>query len=178
MTTPLITVADVKEFKGISSNINAEKDFLPLVTEAQIFDVAPILGDSFFLDIITGLGNSPVDEKWTELFEGKTYVYNTKTYQFFGLKAVIIYHAFARFLSNDGVQSTPSGFVTKQSQYSDPIDAKRLSMKIQQARSGAQAHEQRMVDFLRRNKETYPEFNHCETDNAIRKAGVKFRKIG
>jgi len=179
MTTPLISVADVKEFKGISANINADKDFLPLVTEAQIFDIAPILGDDFFLEIIAGLEAGTPEAKWTELFEGKTYEYAGKTYQFFGLKALIIYHSFARFLTNDGVQSTPSGFVVKQSQYSEPVDAKRLSMKIQQARSGAVAHEQRLLDFLRRNKDAYPTFGqNCTSDTAIRKGGVKFRKIG
>lgn len=177
MTEPLITIDDVKTFKGISSNINSQKDFDPLVIEAQTFDVPKIIGDGFFLDVIAGLNASPQEAKYVDLFNGKEYTVNGEKRIHFGLKAIIIYNAYARFLAKDGIQSTPSGFVVKQSQYSEPVDFKRLSMNIQQARSGAMAHEQRVVDFLQNNRDLYPNAL-CNKGSGYRKAGIKFRKIG
>lgn len=178
MNTSLITIADVREFKGISSNINVDKDFFPHVLEAQEFDLRAFLGESFYIDLVEDFEGSPSLDLYSDLFNGVKYTYSGQTYEHSGLKAVLVYHSYARYLSYSGVQSTPTGMMQKLNQYSEKVDDKTLARLIQQARSGATAHEVRVTDFLNRNASSYPLWKSGCTLKNDYKTGLKIRKIG
>lgn len=172
----LIKLSDIQEFKGISSNINSVKDLIPHILEAQEFDLRPFMGESFYLDLLDDFDNSPSLNDYSVLFNGKRYTYNGEKYEFQGLKAVLIYHAYARYLSDGGSTSTPTGRVNKSNQYSEKVSDKTYTRLIQQARSGAMAHQERVLSYLNRNQSQYPLFK-CSGGKKY-KNGVIIKKIG
>jgi hypothetical protein len=173
METKLITLSDIRDFKGITLNVAQEKELNPLILEAQDFDLRAFLGDSFYIALVEDFEASPSLATYSELWNGKKYTYNGLDYKFEGLRAVLVYHAYARFVSMNGITSTPTGFVTKTTQYSEKADVSRL---ITQARSGATVHEERTRLFLDRNSSDFPLWQYAgKTTNF--KGGFKMRQI-
>lgn len=176
MDTILLTVEDIKLFKGISSNLNEAKDLFPFIKEAQTFDLCTFMGRSFYLKLLEEFEGSPSLPNYSDLFNGSIYDRGDEKDFHEGLKAVLVYHSWARFLVNDGIQSTPSGFVIKQTQYSAPVDPIRLSKMIAQARSGALQYEQMVESFLNLKSDEYPLFK--KVSSSRKKGSIKIRKIG
>lgn len=173
METQLITLSDIRDFKGISLNIAQEKELNPLILEAQDFDLRAFLGDSFYIALVEDFEASPSLSVYSELWNGKKYTFNNLEYKFEGLRAVLIYHSYARFVSMNGITSTPTGFVTKTTQYSEKADVSRL---ITQARSGATVHEERTRLFLDRHSSDFPLWRYAGRTTNF-KNGVKMRQV-
>ena len=53
ITTKLITLANIQDVKSISLNVNETKQLSPYILEAQNFDLRELLGDAFYLDLIS-----------------------------------------------------------------------------------------------------------------------------
>jgi len=161
--TALITLADIRTFKAISSNLNSLK-LDSEINEAQEFDLRPILGDEFYLALINDFAASPSLTTYSDLFNGSTYVYSGNTYQHDGIKAMLCYYAYARYLNNSNTNATAYGTVIKLNQESEPVSEKTLSRLVGQAISGAKVFENRIRDFLTRNSADYPLWE-CSKDN-------------
>ena len=161
--TKLITVSDIKNYKTLSINIAALK-IDSEINEAQEFDLRPILGDALYLDLLTDFEASPSLATYNELFNGCTYTYSGNTYQHDGLKAMLCYYAYARFLNNSNTNSTAFGVVIKNNNDSEPVSEKTLSRLVGQALNGAKIFENRTLDYLRRNSADYPLYK-CYAEN-------------
>lgn len=177
MTTPMITLSDVQLFKGVSENINSYKDLEPYILEAMDFDLRPFMGESFFIDLYEKFIASPSLVGYEDLFNGSTYTYNGNKYKHEGIKAVLVYHSFARYAGNASIKSTAYGFVQKTNQYSDRISETTTARLITQARAGAMVHQNRVMDFLIRNKADYPLFK-CAGNSKKYRSGTIIKKIG
>ena len=175
MNTPLITVDEIKVFKGISSNLNQAKDLIPHILEAQEFDLRPFIGESFYLAIEDDLLTSPALVEYSDLWNGSRYTHGGNEYEHKGLKAILIYHAYARFIAQGGIQSTPSGMVNKINPYSEKADPAAINRMVKQARSAASAHEDRVRCFLDRFSSSYPLWE-C-TRGRVYKNGMKIKRI-
>lgn len=173
--TQIITHQDIREIKGISLNVNAEKELIPHILEAQEFDLRPLLGEPFYNAIIEDVENNN-GVNYDDLLNGTTYQIDGKNYKHSGIKTVLVYHSYARYIGGSQVQSTATGFVKKQIQYSEPATDKTISRMIQQNRSGAQAHWDRVVKFLDENKKDYPLWK-CASRRRY-KSGLKIKRIG
>jgi hypothetical protein len=173
--TKLITIADIKLYKALSSNINALK-IDSEINEAQEFDLRPLLGDEFFMALLDDFNASPSLSTYDDLFNGSTYTYQGNTYQHDGLKAMLCYYTYARFLNKSNTNSTPFGMVVKQTAESEPISEKTLSRLVTQTLNGAKIYENRVMDFLKRNESDYPLFK-CENrqpqSNGIRITAIR-----
>jgi hypothetical protein len=176
METQLITLSDIRDFKGISLNIAQEKELNPLILEAQDFDLRAFLGDSFYIALIEDFEASPSLATYSELWNGKKYTFNGLDYKFEGLRAVLVYHSWARFVALDGITSTPTGFVNKTTQYSERADPKAISRLVTQARSGATVHEERTRLFLDRHYSDFPLWRYAGRTTNF-KNGVKMRQV-
>ena len=177
MITPIITLSDVQLFKSVSDNINSIKELQPYILEAMDFDLRPFMGESFYIDLYEKFVASPSLDGYEDLFNGSTYTYNGNKYQHEGIRAVLVYHAFARYSGNANIKSTPYGMVQKTTQYSDRVSEATTARLMSQARSGAMVHEGRVMDFLNRNKEDYPLFT-CKGGGKKYRAGKIIKKIG
>lgn len=161
--TALITLADIRTFKAISSSLNSLK-FDSEVKEAQEFDLRPFLGDEFYLDLINDFAASPSLSTYSDLFNGCTYVYSGNTYQHDGIKAMLCYYAYSRYLNNSNTNATAFGTVMKLNDDSEPISEKTLSRLVGQSISGAKVFENRVRDYLTRKSSDYPLWK-CSHDN-------------
>ena len=174
--TKLITASEIRARKGLSNNLNVDKELNPHIDEAQDFDLKPWIGVSFYLDLIDKFESSSTDADFLALMNGGVYTYDGDKYENPGIKNVLIYLSYARYSALSNAQNTPTGFVQKTNQYSEPISNAQLTRIIKQNQSGANTLQQRVEDFLNRNESKYPLWKNCNKGN--RKKSVRIKKIG
>lgn len=174
ITTPLITLANIQAVKSISLNVNESKQLTPYILEAQNFDLRELLGDAFYLDLVSDFTASPSLVDYSTLFNGGTYTYGDNTYHLDGIKLFLIYCTYARYLANSNVISTATGLVHKTNQYSEKVEEKTISRLVSQARSGATFVENNLKDYLRRFSSNYPLYKQEKEKST----GLKIRNIG
>lgn len=104
--TKLVTRTDVAQFKQISVTVHNDV-FDSIVIDTQIQDVAPLLGEKLFNDILQNPTN------YATLLNGGAYTYNNESYFNYGLKAVISYYFYARYIMFGQVTDTPFSLVEK-----------------------------------------------------------------
>lgn len=174
--TELITISDIKAIKGIADNVNTVKDLAPHILEAQLFDLRPFIGDEFYLSLVDDFNSSPSLADYSDLFNGVRYTYGGNSYEQYGIKTVLAYYTYARYLAQGGVKDTPSGLMLKNSTHSSHVSDKTITRLVAQATSAAKAHEDMITDYLSRNAASYPLWK-CSAPRQSA-AGLKFRSIG
>lgn len=116
ITTPLITRAEIQQYKQLSNSINNNK-LNEMILQSQMVDLYPLLGEQLYYDILNNTQN------WTELLEGGIYEYNGITYTNVGLKAVLAHYAYARYALYGDVIDTAFGLKAKMNnEVSEKID--------------------------------------------------------
>jgi hypothetical protein len=118
----LISKEEARAFKKISATLK-DDIFQQYVIEAQLQDVAPLLGERLFNAIM----KSPED--FEELLTGGSYDHAGETFENYGLKAVVAHYFYARYRYFSGVTDTPTGFVTKT--HIDSVPESEASKKSQ-----------------------------------------------
>jgi hypothetical protein len=106
LQTKLITRSKVQQYKQVSNSVYDDV-FDSILIQTQIEDIAPLLGEDLFNDLI----NNPAN--YTALLTGGAYTYNGITYQNYGLEAVIAYYWYARYTMFGNVTDTPFGLMQK-----------------------------------------------------------------
>ena len=82
-----------------------------------MFDLKGLVCESFFQDLIS---ETPVRD-YTLLLEGGSYTFEGKKYEFAGLKAVLAYFAYARYIFVGHQVDTPMGIKVKENQDGETI---------------------------------------------------------
>lgn len=100
---PLITLNDIIEAGKQLSLTTDPKDLNPHILSSQRMDVAPLLGERLYNDIVRNRQN------YTELLEGGDYEVEGETYYFDGLKTVIAIYAYATYTYLGNYRDTPIG---------------------------------------------------------------------
>lgn len=151
----VITANDISQYKPISTHAdNAE--VLNYEKEALEFDVRPLLGDKFYTFMLDSL----LDPNILTLLNGT--VQGGIKYE--GLKAVIVYFTWARYIQYSSEKDTPFGMVNKNSDFSNLFSGERRAAMVTQARSGAFAYWKQVESYLNNNQSTYPLFKaDCKT---------------
>jgi len=163
----LITITDIQEYKPISSNSNSSKKINPFIQEAQEFELRPFLSDQFYNELLTQFQSSPQfpNSAYDDLFNGSTWTSGNRTYTNPGLKVVLVYYAYARYLNKSNTNSTAFGMVGKSNPDSTPLTEKTLSRLVGEALSGAKAYENRVKFFLDCNSSDYPLYDCGEVNH-------------
>lgn len=99
----LVTIADQQRIKPISDN-NYER-FDQLQQEVEMNDIVGYLGFEFYQELKRNTS------QYTKLLEGGAYNSNGVAYEFAGLKAMICYLIYARYVRESYVQDTYNGMV-------------------------------------------------------------------
>jgi len=171
----LVTKADLDQYKYVADSVKNSISWPQFVSEAQMLDVKNWLGDALLLEIIGQSSTSPttVSALNQALLDGGTYTYLSHTYHFQGLKAAIIYYAFARFTNRTSFNYTAAGIVVKDSDLSTPATTKDIQRLETENRLIAEAIKCEVITYLNRNYTLYPLWgdsayckcgSHC-TDN-------------
>jgi len=166
----LITRNDIAQYRQISTTWNDAK-LNELILDAQMLDVAPLLGEKLYNKLVA----TPAD--YTELLDGGSYTVDGTDYNSYGLKAVIAYYTYARFVMLGDATATPFGFVQKlNSDVSQPVsDSMRKSTWQINKEAAAQIWDS-VRNYLVRTKQPDYGFNHCQS--APRTGGFRIKKIG
>jgi hypothetical protein len=154
----MITIADIQQYKPISTYAT---NILNYEKEAIQFDLMPLLGAAFWHDIET----NPLTTANALLLNGGTYMVNGDTIPFSGLKAVLVYFSYARYVAQNNIQDTPSGQHRLQSDWTVPPSVKEMQLKIDQIKSGAVAYWNQCEAFLNENQANYPLWKKCRQNS-------------
>lgn len=159
----LITYKDFPQFKNISPNTNISKDLEPYILEAQRIDIEPFLGSALYYDLINTYPYpnvetpDPLAVNYTPLVQGETYTNcNNEEVYFYGLKMVIIYYAYARFIHNLPNRVTRHGVVKQNSGYSDKLSNAEVKELVNESRSIGLKYQNDTHIYLCENKSLYP----------------------
>ena len=175
----LVTKADLDQYKYIADSVRNSATWPQFVSEAQMLDVKIWLTDPLLNEIVTQESTLPktISVANQILLDGGSYVYNSKTYLFQGLKAAIIYYAFARFTNRTPYNYTAAGIVIKDSDLSTPATDKQIQRLETEARLTAEAIKCEIMLYLDRNYTLYPLWNdRCCSHSCI--ASRPFKVIG
>jgi hypothetical protein len=154
--TKLISIEDFTDYPAICANVNVAKKFNPYVSEAQMLDLLPALGQELYWDLVTDFEASPSLSVYGDLFNGSEYTVDGITYKHLGLKPVLIYFTYARYRMNAQEEETATGLVVKNNPYSEPASEKSVARRVDQARSAAFAYMVPVIKFLNDNSSDYP----------------------
>jgi hypothetical protein len=154
----LVTKSDLDQYKYIADSVKNSVSWPQFVSEAQMLDVKLWLSDALLLEIINQASTLPttISVANQKLLDGGTYTYLTRTYHFQGLKAAIIYYAFARFTNRTPYNYTAAGIVIKDSDLSTPASDKQVQRLETEARLTAEAIKCEVITYLNRNHTSYP----------------------
>jgi hypothetical protein len=161
----LVTKADLDNYKYVADSVKNSTSWPHFVSEAQLLDVKAWLGDALLLEIIGQASTLPTTFSVAnlKLLNGGTYTYQSADYYFQGLKACIMYYAFARFTNRTPFNYTAAGVVIKDSDFSTPASDKHIQRLETEARLTADAIKCELITFLNRNSASYPLWSGCSS---------------
>lgn len=175
--TALITIDDIKSVKPISQNIDVQKKLNTFIIEAQDFDLKPLLGDELFILMHAGLTSSPQEQIMLDIWNEKIYTKNSVQYISHGLKKVLCFYSWARYELNANTQQTAFGAVDKSNQYSKSSDYKIIQEQVAQARAGAVAYQNSVLQYIIFHASVYPKWRGGNFDSQA-SSGIKINSIG
>lgn len=148
-----------EELSSLARPCSAEReDAEAIIAEAQRTDVKPRIGDALYVAIT----KDTIDRRYETLLDGgewKDCAGNTCLLT--GLKTALAYYAQARLVRDGNIKITTYGSVVKDDQYSeDPIAAER-QRQYRELFSQADGYMAEVIDYLRANKGSFPEFKAC-----------------
>lgn len=151
----------------------------PYIQEAQFNDLRPVLNDVFYLDFLKKV-NDPLAEEYTayqELLNGKEYQNSEgNTVEYPGLKPIIVYYAYARFITKNPLHATRFGMTQKTNDQSTPVDTGLIKINVNESRSLALSYQKALIDFLDQSIDTYPLWKEGRDTKTVRRTGVGFFK--
>lgn len=166
----LITLTEISEYKDVSAHLGKRAD--SAIEDAERLDIKPLLGERMYLDMSRLL----TQDKYQLLLNGGEYEYDDFTYEFAGLKRVIIEFAYARIVFFGSEKATPHGIVDKLNQDSKPITRDNKKEKYTAARQTAVELWKEVYLFLQRKKDDYVYWDLCKT-NPEKISGIKLTHV-
>lgn len=157
--TELITISQIRSYKALSVNVNQEKKITPAILEAQQFDLKKLMGDAFYLEFVNDFNQSPSLPIYSDLYNGSEFTHCGKTIRHEGIKTVLAYLTYARYVLNSNVESTAFGTVRKKTEDSEQVDEKTITRLHNQAYAGAMEYWEDVVKFL--DVQNYTLWNEC-----------------
>lgn len=154
---PLITISQIRELKVISINTNFEKKVDPFIIEAQQFDLKKLMGSAFYLEFVNDYAESPSLPVYSDLYNGSEFTCGGKTYRHEGIKTVLAYLVYARYILNSNIEQTAFGTVKKITEESTHVDEKTITRLYDQAYNGAMGYWSDVEKFL--NEQNYDLWN-------------------
>lgn len=151
----LLTQDDFKPYRDISDNVDFER-LSTWILEAQKQEMRTFLGPELYLAMITDFDGAVFqDQRFIDLWDGLDV---PDKYRFYGLKPVVIYFAYARFLKNQ--QTVVTRYGVKHLVRDESEDQTAISNRVKQGDSENMAIslQNDVAKFLNDNQGDYPEY--------------------
>ena len=153
----LLTQADFEGYRDISSNIDFETRLKPWILEAQKQELRNFLGPKLYLALIEDWnGTAFTETRFIDLWEGKD---EAGQYRYYGLKPVLIYFSYARFLKNQSQVVTRYGVKSLSREESENYSPVGTRTKQGESENMALSLQAEAELFINDNKDDYPEFS-------------------
>ncbi|CAB4152549.1 hypothetical protein UFOVP606_15 [uncultured Caudovirales phage] len=173
----LITIEDIIAYKPMSINTDVTKKLNTFIQEAQEFDVASFLGDAFYMALENDFIAQPSLTIYSDLFNGCSYVYDGITYRHRGVKAMLVYYTYSRYIANSQSNQTAFGVVAKNNTDSTPVTDKTIARLADQAQAGAEKYKRDLEQFLNLNYTNYPLW-YNRIANRTKSASIRVSSVG
>ena len=172
MEQGIITAVQIREYLQISVNVKSD-EVNKYVLEAQKLDLMPFLGEKMYYDFIT---NYLTNTDYLKLYEGGTYTPDSDgiLVAFTGIKEILCYYAYNRFMNGNNEQLTRTGFVEKSTPQSLAIDHANLLKKSASILATANQLKSTTLKYIERNLSLFPLYPKKETSD-FNKSGVTMR---
>ena len=153
-----------------------DEEFNRFIREAQMFALKVFVCESFYQDLPS---ETPVRD-YTLLLEGGSYTFEGKKYEFAGLKAVLSYFAYARYVFVGHQVDTPMCIKVKENQDGETVSqAERRDVRTMYKQQ-ADLLWQDCERYLERNRLLFPEYScnsGCNESNRINKHRMRMQLI-
>ncbi|MXN91303.1 hypothetical protein GR160_08685 [Flavobacterium sp. Sd200] len=166
MMQPLITRSDIARYKQISKTPFDDK-LHEQILDAQLLDLQPLIGESFFNKIIAN------PDAYSNLLGGGVYMHDGIEYTHYGLSMVLTYFAYARYMMFSSVTDTPFSVVEKLNDNSRPADTSAKKTLYNLNREAAMQVWQNVHNYLVRTN--HPDYKRACNGTPGR---FRFKKIG
>lgn len=153
----LINKNDFKEYRQLSKGRDVEL-IESYIQEAQEFDLKNLLCRTFYFDLI----NNYQQPAYQALIHGETYTdADGNSIEFKGLKAVIVYYAYSRYVMQSSAIDTPFGMVQKTTEFSQPVSLSEKRDISDRAAISAAAYWEECKLYLDKKSDTFPKWKEC-----------------
>jgi hypothetical protein len=133
------------------------------IQEAQTFDLLPLLCSDFYSDVLDNFETVG----YKDLFCGSTFLgCGNKKQIHFGLKRVLVYYSYSRYILINAYNDTANGLVQKQNDWSVPTPLKEIQNISDRYRNMAKDCFEMTLKYLCKNKATFTKFESasCKCD--------------
>lgn len=151
----LLLPSDFNDIGDVANHCDIKKLNIA-INEASEFDMDDLFCD-FWEEVVANWDS--VDVNWVNLINGGTYEGCNGTRKHKGLKDVLKYYSYARYIILNGFNDTPSGGVTKTNSFSIPIPLKDLEAMSDKYRNMAKATFEKTQSYLCVSRTNFPNFN-------------------
>ena len=143
---------------------NNSRDYDQLATEVEELELRDLLGDALLQD----LQANPTSENNVKLLDGSTFEdCHGNTIKFKGLRYVLAYFNYAKYIGSSFVKDTNTGFVQKNRQESEVISEGTVNrLQIENRKIGMKEFEL-VKDYLNANCDTYTLWISTESKQAF-----------
>lgn len=177
----LIDINDIVALKPMSLNTDVSKKLTFCIEEAQKYDIMPFLGDTLYILLEADYNSTSPEftqQIYADLFNGCDYVEGNETLRQGGVKSMLIYYSYARYLQNSKTNPTAFGVVEKINDHSTGIEEKTLARLINNSIALAEAEKSKVDLFLRYKSTDYPNWVYANKYLTKAPSGLKITAIG
>jgi hypothetical protein len=160
----LITSTDIARYKQLAKTLHDDK-LNEQILDAQLLDLQPLIGESLFNKILA----APQD--YAELLDGGIYEHDGISYTNYGLKMVLAYYAYARYVMFGSAIDTPFSMVEKLNDNSHPVDAASKKTIYTLNRDSAQQLWGNVKNYL--NRTGQPDYTGCRNNQVTGRFQLK-----
>ncbi len=158
ITDTLLQLSDFSAIREIGTNIN-EARLLPYIREAQHIDMQNFLGEELYYAFLidqtdtTDFGTA----KYQNLWDGATYTPGSNTVYCHGLKLMLLYLSYSRFLKNHDLNVTSYGVrILSDGGLSEKDQRTQVMTKSREAYSTGLVYQKECARFIDDNSGDFP----------------------
>lgn len=159
----LITIADVRGFKGVSVNIDTT-DFSAYLKRVQNTGLRELLGDALWYDLFI----NKTETKYANLIHGCSWTYNSQTVYYNGLKPFLSYSWLILYGLEGNVQHTNAGNYTFDPETGLPLKTIDRNQSVSSYRTEQSIERNNILLFLNNNTATYTLWQSKSRENPTR----------
>lgn len=159
MPTLLISKADFAGRIPLPTNLDSATKLEQHILLAQDFDLRGLMGDKLYYDFLKKVADAP----YADLLAGVEYQIDGITFNFEGLKPVLVYFAGARLVKELDIHITPNSIMAKRNEFSDPVELKEKIFRANQYENTAIAYWNMAKTYLDAKSADFEYWNYkCE----------------